>query len=485
MDGGFFRDLGELNERLGARPEALDLLRRVQTGEADVILTGQQPGILGGPLYNYLKLATAVVLARRWSAAQGRPVLPVFWGVTDDTDFGEVSWTLFPDHELKLKKIRTAGSPPTTRTMVGSLPGELWDDSLTQLSGILSSAPGTELGSEWLSRMKALPGEDWGERFLSLLLEISGRHPLIVVDGRRRALLDAAAPLFQRYVHRRDAVVNAWRDRAREIRSAGREPALSEESAGGALFAVRGDERFPDDETDGLKSPNVVLRPLLQGHVFPLKAVVVGPGEIRYRMELRGVYDVLELGAPPLVPRFSATILPPAAAELPGDMDPAEWLLDPPKARARLETSQREGDLSRLLEELRGALGAALNALSRIGEEEDRSYPQMVSSAERKMLFQIQRLEEGLRAKIRSKWFKEIPGLAHMADFLRPRRQPQERGLNILAPGHLYGPGAYGELDRWVEQWVDSTEGTWARWILGPPSRGIPDGPVPGDRGGD
>jgi hypothetical protein len=98
------------------------------------------------------------------------------------------------------------------------------------------------------------------------------------------------------------------------------------------------------------------------------------------------------------------------------------------------------------------------------------------------MLFQIRRLEEGLRGKIRSRWFKEIPGLARMEEFLRPRGQLQERGLNVLALGHLYGTSAYGELNRWVEQWVEQwigsggdssgkPAGIWDTWILGPTPR--------------
>jgi uncharacterized protein YllA (UPF0747 family) len=483
-DGAFHRDLAELNERLGARPEALDLLEKVLRGEADVIITGQQPGLLGGPVYNYLKLATAMILARRWTALSGRPVLPLFWGVTDDTDYGEVSWTLFPDRELNLRKVRPRLEPPNTRTMVGSLPREFWHDARSQIMETLPAADASVSGSELLDDVGSLPGEDWGEMFLALLLKSSGKQPLIVVDGRRPALLEAAEPLFHGYFDRRDAVVKAWASRPGSTVG---EPALSEESVRGALFAVRGDERHPFDGQEGLRSPNVVLRPLVQGYLFPQRAVVVGLGEIRYRLELRGVYDVLDLTPPPLIPRFSATVLPPAASKLPADMDPTEWLFDPAKARSRLERSRREEDLSRLLEELQAALRAALHALSEIGAEEDRSYPQMVSSGERKIIFQIRRLEEGLRGKIRSRWFKEIPGLARMEEFLRPRGQLQERGLNMLALGHLYGTSAYSELNRWVEQWVEQWLGSgedspgrpvgiWDTWILGPTPRERPFG---------
>ena len=47
-------------------------------GRCDVVVTGQQPGLLGGPLYTLYKIATTIALARRRTAA-GRFTRPVFW----------------------------------------------------------------------------------------------------------------------------------------------------------------------------------------------------------------------------------------------------------------------------------------------------------------------------------------------------------------------------------------------------------------------
>ncbi|MBE0564553.1 MAG: bacillithiol biosynthesis BshC, partial [Krumholzibacteria bacterium] len=71
-------------------------LAALRRGDAGVVVTGQQPGFLGGPLYTLHKIATAVALARDLSAA-GRPTVPVFWSGDDDDDLAEafapVAWS--------------------------------------------------------------------------------------------------------------------------------------------------------------------------------------------------------------------------------------------------------------------------------------------------------------------------------------------------------------------------------------------------------
>jgi len=54
------------------------------------VLTGQQPGFLGGPLYTLYKAMQACRLASELSREWGVPVVPVFWNHADDHDLAEV-----------------------------------------------------------------------------------------------------------------------------------------------------------------------------------------------------------------------------------------------------------------------------------------------------------------------------------------------------------------------------------------------------------
>ncbi len=55
------------------------------------IVTGQQAGLFGGPLYTLLKAITAIRLAARVSRDHGVPVVPVFWIDAEDHDWDEIA----------------------------------------------------------------------------------------------------------------------------------------------------------------------------------------------------------------------------------------------------------------------------------------------------------------------------------------------------------------------------------------------------------
>src|SRR5262245_13297591 len=78
------------NATLGVQPALLARLKGLADGSVRSIVTGQQPGVLGGPLMSLYKAATAVAIAREIEKRHGRPCVPIFWLGTDDDDFAEV-----------------------------------------------------------------------------------------------------------------------------------------------------------------------------------------------------------------------------------------------------------------------------------------------------------------------------------------------------------------------------------------------------------
>ena len=62
---------------------------------AGTVVTGQQVGLFGGPLFTPFKAATALARARQ-ADATGRPHVAIFWLATEDHDFEEINNVTFP-----------------------------------------------------------------------------------------------------------------------------------------------------------------------------------------------------------------------------------------------------------------------------------------------------------------------------------------------------------------------------------------------------
>ena len=91
------------------------------------IVTGQQAGLFGGPIYTLLKAITAIKLARRVEQQHGVPVVPIFWIDAEDHDWDEVAGCtgarrrLRPPQRARVgpgRRRRRAGAPVSAWTRV-------------------------------------------------------------------------------------------------------------------------------------------------------------------------------------------------------------------------------------------------------------------------------------------------------------------------------------------------------------------------------
>jgi uncharacterized protein YllA (UPF0747 family) len=96
------------NRAFGSSEKTFDNLKKFREG-ASVIVTGQQVGLFGGPLFSILKALTAVALAKK-SEDAGVPAVPVFWLATEDHDLAEVNHVSLPTSDGALAELRTSAA---------------------------------------------------------------------------------------------------------------------------------------------------------------------------------------------------------------------------------------------------------------------------------------------------------------------------------------------------------------------------------------
>src|SRR5882762_1628001 len=149
------------NKTWGASSKTVANLARLRTG-ASAVVTGQQVGLFGGPLFSILKALTAVKLAVEATAA-GVDSVPIFWLATTDHDLAEVNHTLLPGPEASLHPIATA-SRGLDEAPVGTVTFGPEIEAVTQS---VVELLGTTQATDFL-RESYRPGETLGSAFARL-----------------------------------------------------------------------------------------------------------------------------------------------------------------------------------------------------------------------------------------------------------------------------------------------------------------------------
>ena len=301
---------------------------------ARAVVTGQQVGLFGGPLLTLLKAATAIRKAQVASAA-GVPHVPVFWMATEDHDLDEVNQVaLLGKHGIETLR---STFPEHKQQPVGDLKlGAQIEAVVAEAEELLAYAPITEL-----LRATYTPSDTLASAFGKFLTGVFREHGLIVIDASTRAFHTMGAPVLRYAIEHADELHEAVTARGAELASAGyssqvlvnddssllfvvddhgqRVPLRRPKQASGERAWKGGNRDYSTEEllailetTPERLSPNALLRPVFQDAILPTSAYVGGPAEIAYFAQCRPVFEAILGVATPVLPRLSATLVPPA-----------------------------------------------------------------------------------------------------------------------------------------------------------------------------
>ena len=331
-------ELGRILERqnrlFGAGEATFKKIEDLALGNANVIITGQQVSLFGGPLFVLYKILTAIKLADRLSRVCKDCFVPVFWLATDDTDFEEVNHIFFLSRNYRVMRLQLEDTRPAALAMSRvSLP-----DSVSELTARLASElPDTEFKAEILSALQEAyqPGRNMGEAFGRWLMHLFKDFGLVLVDPSDGELKSLAAEILEREIADQSPATRIVLETSNRLQARGYAPQIHLregylnlfyfEPHRHALIQQNGqihstDSRIHFDRQQLLQrlrenpdqfAPNVVLRPLMQDSIFPTVAYVAGPAEIAYFAQLREVYSYYNIPMPLIFPRKSMTLIEP------------------------------------------------------------------------------------------------------------------------------------------------------------------------------
>jgi len=438
--------LARQNKRWGSGAMTLENIERFRSG-ALAMVTGQQVGLFGGPVFSIYKALSVVKLAAE-ARKLGVDCVPIFWLATEDHDLAEVNQVRIASAEGRLEtlsgQVQSQADAP-----VGTISfGPRISETLARATALLGDSEAAQLLNESYQ-----PEDNFGSGFAKLFARLFSEFGVVLLDGSDPELDQIAAPLYSAAVDRASEFTQILLRRDAQLRAAGYHQQVRITDSSTLLFAIRngarvpihtdkagefliGEEKISRQQLAELAasspqslSPNVLLRPVVQDYLLPTVAYIGGAAEVAYFAQAGAVYESLLGKATPIVPRFSATLIEPKAQALlekyrvtvPEVFQGAEGL------REILAACKLPSNLQSSFERATAAVEHSMKAVRESIAQLDKTLIESAEHAESKMLYQITNLRaRAARAELRH---SEVVGrhAEVLSNALYPEKTLQER----------------------------------------------------------
>ena len=298
------------------------------------IVTGQQLGILGGPLYTFYKIITIIKLSNFLNERYDDfNFVPVFWLAGDDHDFNEVRAISVIDKDNNIKTVgyKEEIDPEEAKLSIGKIK---FDETIEEFFSTLNdSLRDTEFKQPLLEELKNYykTDETFTTAFQKLIHSVFDEYGLVILNPQERDVKELLKPIFKKEItdfrEHTEKLVHLSAE-LEEIYHAqvkvkpvnlffstedGRysiEPVENEYKLKRKRKSFKQEELLDLVETEPERfSPNVLLRPICQDYILPTAFYIGGPSEVAYFAQATLLYDFYKIQTPIIYPRSSATLL--------------------------------------------------------------------------------------------------------------------------------------------------------------------------------
>lgn len=437
------------------------------------VVTGQQLGILGGPLYTIYKIITALKLASQLNERfSDFNFVPVFWMESDDHDFNEVHKIILlnNDNNIVTIKYKEDVSDDEIRPSVGNL---IFDESVNEfLAQLEQSLRNTEFREGLISKVKEIyqPGRTFKQSFRDLLFWLFDEFGLIIFDPSTDKVKDALKPIFLNEI-------NNFRTHTQKLVSV----SATLEEVYHAQVKVKPVNLFyhidngrhsiePVDEIFKLKrkrkqftkdeitteinehperfSPNVLLRPITQDFLFPTAFYVAGPSEVSYFAQIHPLYEFFEIEPPVIYPRSSATLTEKSVLSFMEkyDLTIRDVFLGTDQLKEKILSTVAENNIEEIFDNAVKNVNLIFDDLKEKLFSVDRTISDSTNRYREKVLYSINELKSKAEKAYESRFEVIIRQISKLSNFLYPNENLQERELNYFYFANKFGNNFHKKL---------------------------------------
>jgi uncharacterized protein YllA (UPF0747 family) len=382
------------------------------------VVTGQQIGLLGGPLYTTYKVLGAIKVAREIGGRH------IYWLENNDADFHEINHIDYIDAEGEL------------RTLTWDIDSQGYSCGLIEIDNLLIDILHQFFDSlrqtEFTPDLKALAlrcytsGRTLGKASCLLVKELFGRFGIELFDPSTKTFKD-----FMRMFLLREAEHTPPGEQCNLFCMMGKKR-VSVFKAEDGSYGLR--DGTPVNLEDYDLVPNVKTRNVCQDAYFDTHTYIAGPGEIKYIKELDPSYEFHGIRKADVLPRMSITLIEPRVTRalkkyhlnLQDVFD-----LEKPELLKKVFKEQTGFDYKGLTQQARQLTRDYLDNLKGIGID--------ISETGRYLEQKIKAHLGEQRAQEKARAGNILKTVENLSDLLMPFGKKQERVFNIFYYMNLYG----------------------------------------------
>jgi bacillithiol biosynthesis cysteine-adding enzyme BshC len=416
------------------------------------VVTGQQAGFLGGPLFTMLKAASTFEhcneLCNQFPTME---FVPVFWVEDNDHDGPEASRT----YSLSGKSIGhydcETASANHSRRMVSS---REFDNSISgTIEQFISELRDSSYKEEIEILLKGIyvSGKKWNIAFIELMNRFFSSSGLLFLSATELIGSGICRPLIIKELSNPGKSYELVAEANRQLTENGYH--LQAKSGKVNLFHHIDGERYRIEPQQADKmlmeaeihpenfSPNVLLRPVFQDFALPTTAYIAGPGEIGYWTQIKELYEFFGVRMPAVLPRHSATVLDMKSERIirKFKLGITYFQRNIDELIAEISEELMDDKLRTNLEGIRQRIIEIFKDLEVISSDADATLSQSAKAAGIKAVQSAESIEKKIMSALKRKNEEHIEQFMHCSNIIFPEGTIQERMINPVFFANLTG----------------------------------------------
>lgn len=438
------------------------------------VVTGQQLGIFGGPLYTLFKSITAIKLCNYLKEIYDDfNFVPIFWLEGDDHDYDEVRMFSVLNNENQILNLQYDDGQleEVNRGSIAELKFNVnLEKTFTDLTAGLRN---TEFKTPLLDFIKSIyqTEKTFLESFRELMIRLFDEYGLIVFNPADQAVKRLLVPIFSKEITEFAGQTGYLVERSAELEDiyhaqvkvkpinlfySEEHERLSIEPTETGEYRLKGkrkkfsrEELLAQLELNPEKfSPNVLLRPICQDYLFPTAFYVGGPGEISYFAQISPLYRIYEIEEPFIYPRSSATIVEKGVRSIleKNNLEYVDIFSDENAMIQKILAASSEINLESLFQNASRDIEASLEQLTQQLPVIDKTLSDLMGKTKQRIEETLNYLKSKAHDSEKRKYESTIRQVGKVRNVLFPNNNLQERELNWIYFANKYGM----DIIKWV-----------------------------------